>query len=117
MSKPKILRFFTVIFLIFTVMLSVGCKDNYSNDNDSTETNSTDTSSVIVYVKDSGSIYSCSTEPSSTDTSSVIVYVTDSGTKYHRSSCCYLWNSKNSTDLEDAVNRGYSPCSRCNPPK
>lgn len=44
-----------------------------------------------------------------------IVYVADSGTKYHRSDCSYLKKSKNEISLEDAISRGYTPCSRCNP--
>lgn len=52
----------------------------------------------------------------SADNGSTIVYVTDSGEKYHSAGCRYLSRSQNSITLEDAVNEGYSPCSRCNPP-
>lgn len=47
----------------------------------------------------------------------VIVYVTDTGTKYHRAGCGYLSKSKNSISLENAVYYGYTPCSRCGPPR
>jgi competence protein ComEC len=44
-----------------------------------------------------------------------IVYVADTGEKYHRGSCSYLSKSKNEISLEDALSRGYTPCSRCKP--
>lgn len=45
------------------------------------------------------------------------VYITKSGTKYHTSGCNYLKNSKFSITLEEAIDRGYTPCSVCKPPK
>ncbi len=51
------------------------------------------------------------------DSTNITVYITDSGTKYHSSGCQYLSSSKHSFSLEDAINDGYSPCSRCNPPE
>ena len=45
---------------------------------------------------------------------SEIVYVTDTGSKYHRASCSYL-KSKNSISKKDAIEQGYTACSRCNP--
>lgn len=57
-------------------------------------------------------------KPKSTDTrGDIIVYITKTGTKYHRGSCSYLRSSKIPIKLKDAVARGYTPCSRCNPPK
>ena len=47
----------------------------------------------------------------------VTVYITDTGEKYHRSNCGSLWNSKHAIDLEEAIDRGYEPCRRCNPPR
>ena len=44
-----------------------------------------------------------------------IVYVTNSGSKYHQEWCSYL-KSSNAISLENAINQGYTPCSRCNPP-
>ena len=49
--------------------------------------------------------------------SSVTVYITKTGKKYHRGSCSYLRQSKISILLNNACARGYTPCSRCNPPK
>lgn len=43
------------------------------------------------------------------------VFITDSGTKYHSYGCSYL-ESVNETTLKKAVESGYTPCSRCNPP-
>ena len=45
------------------------------------------------------------------------VYVTDTGDKYHRSTCQYLYASKISMKLGDAVKEGYTACSVCNPPR
>lgn len=52
----------------------------------------------------------------SADNGGTIVYVTDSGSKYHSAGCGYLSRSQNLISLKDAVDGGYSPCSRCNPP-
>jgi hypothetical protein len=45
------------------------------------------------------------------------VYVTKTGKKYHRSGCGYLSHSKRAIELSDAKAAGYTPCSRCKPPK
>jgi competence protein ComEC len=45
------------------------------------------------------------------------VYITNKGTKYHRDECSYLNDSKSMLNLEDAKQRGYTPCSKCNPPE
>ncbi len=50
------------------------------------------------------------------DPDSVTVYVTKSGEKYHRDGCQYLRKSKIETTLSSAKARGYTPCSKCNPP-
>ncbi len=44
------------------------------------------------------------------------VYVTPKGKKYHNSWCSTLKRIKNykCISLEDAINTGYEPCSRCN---
>jgi|WetSurMetagenome_2_1015567.scaffolds.fasta_scaffold03552_6 hypothetical protein len=43
------------------------------------------------------------------------VYVTETGSKYHSSGCSYLKKSSNPIDIKDAVGKGYTPCSKCNP--
>ncbi len=45
------------------------------------------------------------------------VYITKTGEKYHTGKCSYLKKSKIEISLEDAVDQGYDPCSRCNPPE
>jgi len=45
------------------------------------------------------------------------VYITKTGKKFHTSDCSYLKSSKIEISLNDAIGRGYSPCSRCNPDK
>jgi len=44
------------------------------------------------------------------------VYITKTGKKYHRASCSYLKQSSIAISLQEAVARGYTPCSRCKPP-
>lgn len=55
--------------------------------------------------------------PSCTVSSDTTVYITTYGEKYHRESCSYLWNSSHPISLNQALTRGYTPCSRCNPPR
>lgn len=43
------------------------------------------------------------------------VYITRTGEKYHRSGCQYLSQSKIPIDKADAIDRGYTACSRCSP--
>ena len=47
----------------------------------------------------------------------ITVYITKTGGKYHRSSCSYLRRSKIPISLKDACGSGYTPCSRCKPPR
>ncbi len=48
-----------------------------------------------------------------TNVQSMTVYITKTGDKYHRWGCQYLRQSCYSVSLSDAVNRGYTACSRC----
>lgn len=45
-----------------------------------------------------------------------VVYITKTGEKYHEYDCPSLWNSCIETTVGDAVDDGYEPCERCNPP-
>ncbi|WP_136479167.1 ComEC/Rec2 family competence protein [Acetivibrio thermocellus] len=47
----------------------------------------------------------------------IVVYITKTGEKYHTGGCSYLRKSSIPVKLSDAKNRGYTPCSRCNPPR
>ena len=67
-------------------------------------------------IDDSNSHYSEERTDSSTEVDTT-VYVTHSGTKYHRSSCNYLSDSKHEMSLNKAISKGYTPCSRCDPPR
>lgn len=53
--------------------------------------------------------------PSSPSGGGGTVYVTESGSKYHKSSCSYLSSSKIAMSCDDAIDAGYTPCSRCKP--
>jgi competence protein ComEC len=55
--------------------------------------------------------------PEKSQTKEITVYITSSGKKYHSDGCQYLKKSKTAISLESAKNRGYTPCSKCNPPK
>jgi micrococcal nuclease len=44
-----------------------------------------------------------------------IVYITNSGTKYHRDGCSSLSKSKIPISRADAIAKGYTACSVCNP--
>jgi len=46
-----------------------------------------------------------------------IVYITKTGKKYHTGECRYLSKSKIPISLKEACEKGYTPCSRCNPPR
>ena len=43
------------------------------------------------------------------------VYITRTGSKYHRDGCQYLRSSKIEIDKKEAIENGYTACSRCNP--
>ena len=44
-----------------------------------------------------------------------VVYITDTGTKYHAQGCRYLSQSCKEIDRQEAEDKGYDPCSVCNP--
>lgn len=46
---------------------------------------------------------------------SYTVYITATGSKYHSYGCSYLRDSCYPIDVNDAIARGYTACSRCNP--
>ncbi|MBO6243172.1 MAG: hypothetical protein J6O41_01200 [Clostridia bacterium] len=74
-------------------------------------TSSTKNSSSTI--SSSPSVHSTSSKQSTSN--SYTVYVTNTGKKYHTAGCSYLKNSKIAIDKNQAINQGYSPCSRCNP--
>lgn len=43
------------------------------------------------------------------------VYITKTGSKYHRATCGYLRKSAIPISKKDAIGRGYTACSKCNP--
>ena len=47
----------------------------------------------------------------------VFVYVTKSGNKYHTKSCKVLTGGERRLDVSVAKGLGYTPCSKCDPPK
>ncbi len=55
--------------------------------------------------------------PQKKEPESVTVYVTKTGKKYHREGCKHLRQSGYPISLKEAKDRGYTPCSHCNPPE
>jgi len=53
--------------------------------------------------------------PAASERGTDIVHITRTGAKYHRAGCRYLARSDIPISREDAVARGYTPCSVCNP--
>jgi len=45
-----------------------------------------------------------------------IVYITKTGTMYHSANCNSLRQSKIQTTLGAAISKGFTRCTRCNPP-
>lgn len=62
---------------------------------------------VVLYVL----LIACASSPSEAQT----VYITKTGSKYHRASCQYLRKSQYPITIKEAVDRGYEPCSVCDP--
>lgn len=56
-----------------------------------------------------------STTPAFAANGSTTVYITKTGECYHTGSCSYL-KSKLPITLQDAIDAGYRPCSKCHPP-
>lgn len=56
-------------------------------------------------------IQSCAFSQTQKDT----VFITRTGEKYHRETCQYLRYSSYSITKEEAIERGYTPCSVCKP--
>ena len=46
-----------------------------------------------------------------------IVYITKTGKNYHREGCPYTKYTKIKIRLSEAKRKGYTPCSKCKPPK
>lgn len=55
------------------------------------------------------------TETPAQQTKEETVYITRTGKKYHQESCSYLRKSKIPISKKEAIEGGYTPCSRCNP--
>jgi hypothetical protein len=54
---------------------------------------------------------------SPTESQNITVYITRTGSKYHSAGCRYLAKSSKKVTLKEALDKGLSPCSKCNPPK
>ncbi len=72
----------------------------------------TDTTTQETTSTDSA-LNSYSYEEEATDKQSITVYITKTGSKYHKDGCQYLSQSKIPITLQDAIDQGYTPCSKC----
>ncbi|HZY79290.1 MAG TPA: hypothetical protein VFE50_07200 [Cyclobacteriaceae bacterium] len=63
--------------------------------------------SLIIYLI----LVACTSHASEAQT----VYITKTGKKYHRAACQYLRKSQIEISIREAVDRGYTPCSVCEP--
>jgi competence protein ComEC len=68
-----------------------------------------------IAVKPSQSV--ATSTPAKSTAADPIVYITNSGEKYHSDGCTSLSKSKIAIKLSDAKAKGYTPCSKCNPPQ
>ena len=48
---------------------------------------------------------------------SVTVYITSTGKRYHLAGCQYLRGGRTAVTVKEARDRGYKPCTGCNPPR
>lgn len=55
--------------------------------------------------------------PSSKEVGSETVFISLSGRKYHTAECTQIKGKKYITSLNNALLKGYSPCSKCKPPQ
>lgn len=53
--------------------------------------------------------------PKSSGPAAASVYITRSGSKYHRADCSFVRKGATAISLQDAVDKGLTPCSRCKP--
>ena len=54
-------------------------------------------------------------EPSEIKSENRMVYVTKSGEKFHNEDCSALSKSKMEIDYNEALEKGYTPCGKCEP--
>ena len=59
----------------------------------------------------------CSSNKAVKNSPEITVYITKTGDCYHRANCSYLKKSKIAISLKNAIDEGYSRCSKCNPQK
>lgn len=52
-----------------------------------------------------------------TNSDNPTVYIVGNGKKYHSAGCNYLHDKGRGISLKDAKANGYTPCSKCNPPR
>ncbi len=68
-----------------------------------------------VVIRAAEPVSTVSPEDLSDYTDETIVYVTKSGEKYHEAGCSHLSDSSIPVTLEQALQEGKEPCSRCHP--
>ena len=101
------------LFLVLLVFLA-GCNNSSTQNTATAALSPSQEPTISTTPSPSSSDVGISNNGSTTDTTTV--YVTESGSKYHADGCQYLSHSKIAISLENAISKGYGPCSKCNPP-
>jgi len=119
-------RIITCILTVFLIISFCGCGNNTKTANtDNAKTNENVTVSVTEPVDDSVNGYRVSSPKTNTqskinDAYSGDYYANKNSKKFHISTCGSVATIKNSnlyitSDREELINAGYSPCLSCNP--
>ncbi len=128
-------RIIPVLFIFLLVLTACNSNNNKINKSITTTETITDITKIIIYTENvitdtkptettTGIIIEPTTQSSESTTTydttqasqeSIIVYITDNGKKYHTENCSYLSHTSNPITLKDAIEKGYTPCSKCNP--
>ena len=99
-------RILSILALVVLSAMLVSCSDATERAATKPETSAPTTEAY------SATDYSTRVEEKET-----IVYVTETGTKYHCAGCQYLKDSSFEISLDEAKAKGYTRCSKCQPPR
>lgn len=92
-------------------------QDQKAQPQQQTETKATTSTQTTTPTQKATAPVATSTRSNQTEKTDVTVYVTKTGEKYHSAGCSSLAKSQISKSLSAAKSAGYTPCSKCNPPR
>lgn len=99
-----------ILLSIITLLLTVSCSDNNTETEQTTAIKTTTTYSTTVATSTTSV-----TSASETTFCDEAVYITAKGKKYHKKGCSYLRITCIEVNKTEAIDDGYTPCSRCFP--